>query len=699
MVGDVTSPGPQGPVPSPVEGPVPPVLSQVEGSSVEGGSAEAASPQRREEEHLGVGWLVAGRFLLVVVSLVIIFTRQVGRSPWAVLGEPPALLLVGCLPLGLLYLLFLPRVRSRVGFARTQIFVDVAIVILLVYMTGGVDSNLIFLNFGPILAASSLLGLTAGVLCASVSAIGVALVTLAHFLAFLGRSSGLPLVTPAWAPTFPQTSLATPLFLLFEPAPGLVAQAVSFYLVAILSGTLSARLKRSRILNEEILEKLIEGVLTISRDGAVVFLNQRARELLGVGPDEAVTGRPWRGIVPNRLRTLLTPIVEGLLAVGRKGPPEGPPAGPVWDSSFRTARPASPERSRRKRSRGGGAYGRFETTLAADPGIPVEVASSPLTDDRGQLRGVTVIFIDLRERKRMEAALRQAERLEALNQAAAGIAHEIRNPIASIRASAQELLSHLAQSDVHRDARSGTGTGVEPGDGPVEGPVPPVPSGVEGSAVEGPVPSAVEGFPAAVPLTGDSLDGRLLRVLMLESDRLNHIVSDFLAYARLRQPSLARVSLSETLTDVVLLLSKQAGPGHQVRWDCPADLAVQADREQLTQVLLNLGLNGLEAMPEGGTLRFVARGPSPGTDDSLVIAVSDEGQGLPAEEAQRIFEPFFTTKAQGTGMGLAVSKRIVEAHGGRITASANTRGDRGGQALGTRFRVELPVADPGPSGE
>jgi two-component system sensor histidine kinase PilS (NtrC family) len=299
------------------------------------------------------------------------------------------------------------------------------------------------------------------------------------------------------------------------------------------------------------------------------------------------------------------------------------------------------------------------------------VVTSPLTDERGRLRGANVIFIDLSERRRMEAALRQAERLEALHQAAAGIAHEIRNPIASIRASAQELLA---------EAQSGAPTPPPTQRGRVGGE-----AGAAAAAAAGPKPSGR-------PL----LRERLLRVLLLESDRLNSIVTDFLAYARIRPPASETFPLSEVLERVALLLEKQASPRHHITVQCPGDLQVEADREQLVQVFLNLGLNALEAMTDGGTVTFQAqRQPGPGVAGSwVVVSVSDEGPGIAAERTERIFEPFFTTKAQGTGMGLPVVRRIVEAHGGWLTVT-NRPGPQAGAdpsspVTGAVFRVELP---------
>ena len=635
-----------------------------------------------EEATRTLGWLIALRFLLVVVGLAIVTTRRAGQPGFLLALDPPTLVLLACLPLNLVYWGLCRRVArpalpaaaepdgpqpagdsgprgglgrsgaSLAAFIRVQTILDVAIVTVLVYLTGGVGSNLIFLYFGPILAASSLLGLPASLLAASFSAIAVSLVTLVHFFASV-QGVSLPLVTEAWRPDFPATARAVPFALLYDPPPGLLTQAVSFYLVAVLSGTLAGRLRQLRIASAGILERLQEGVLTVDARGRVVTTNRRARELLGVPAARLVVGRPWQDVVPPQLHQ---PLARAFAALASRDRSLAPSAGgrqdqPVQPAHFETSLAPAGEAAP------GGAGEPVPTERAAS--IPVQVVSSPLTDERGRLRGANVIFIDLSERKRMEAALRQAERLEALHQAAAGIAHEIRNPIASIRASAQELLSECQ-------------------------------SGAPAPAAAG--PSA----PAPQPPGRPSLRERLLRVLLLESDRLNSIVTDFLAYARIRPPAAESFPLSEVLERVALLLEKQASPRHHVTVACPGDLSVDADREQMVQVFLNLGLNALEAMSDGGTVTFQAE-RRPGSRAGLsevVVSVSDEGAGIPAGQAERIFEPFFTTKARGTGMGLPVVKRIVEAHGGRITV-ANRRGTEAGAGpsslvRGALFRVELP---------
>ncbi len=185
----------------------------------------------------------------------------------------------------------------------------------------------------------------------------------------------------------------------------------------------------------------------------------------------------------------------------------------------------------------------------------------------------------------------------------------------------------------------------------------------------------------------------LFGVLRKETNRLNHILTDFLAYARPREVALAPVNVRAFLEGVAAVVKQnEAAAGKTVAVtvrDLPEE--VPFDGDQMEQVLINIGINGLQAMGDGGVLRFEARGevapanlPYGGLRGLvLVFEVSDTGKGLPPEMRDRIFEPFFTTKKKGTGLGLAIARRFVDAHGGVIVVDS-------APGNGTRFLIYLP---------
>jgi two-component system sensor histidine kinase PilS (NtrC family) len=253
-----------------------------------------------------------------------------------------------------------------------------------------------------------------------------------------------------------------------------------------------------------------------------------------------------------------------------------------------------------------------------------------LRDAGGEKRGVIAVFTDLTEVVEMRERVRKADRLAAVGELAAGIAHELRNPLASISGSIEVLAGELE-------------------------------------------------------LGGE--DRRLMDLITRESDRLDRIISDFLEYARLRPPSRASVAIDTVLEEVLVLLRNNApkSEGVDIRLARRGNLPeVRADDEQMRQVFMNLGVNSCEAMRGGGTLEIVAE---PVGGDWVRVAFRDTGPGIDPELVGRLFEPFFTTKEGGTGLGLALANRIVEAHGGRIEYRARARG-------GAEFMIMLPTGNP-----
>lgn len=220
--------------------------------------------------------------------------------------------------------------------------------------------------------------------------------------------------------------------------------------------------------------------------------------------------------------------------------------------------------------------------------------------------------------------MKRAERLFALGQLSAGLAHEVRNPLASIAGAAGIL---------QRNRRL------------------------------------------------ESKEAECLVIISKECQRLNHLVEHFLAFARPREPRYQSVEISP-LIDSVLELATHAVNGKPITLHKEAGTAgaIECDPELLQQVLLNLVINSMQAMPEGGEVVVSAR-PREGR---VVIQVQDEGCGVSTSDRDKIFDPFFTTKETGTGLGLSVAHKIVEQHGGILTAEANP-------TRGMTFSVQLPV--------
>jgi two-component system sensor histidine kinase PilS (NtrC family) len=257
--------------------------------------------------------------------------------------------------------------------------------------------------------------------------------------------------------------------------------------------------------------------------------------------------------------------------------------------------------------------------------VPVLMTFSTLRSAAGNLLGLVAACEDLSTIRRMEARMRQADRLASLGRMSANIAHEIRNPLASMTGAIEAL---TANSSVAHDDRA-----------------------------------------------------RLTEIVMRESDRLNSILSDFLAYARPRPLSVERIDVAGVLEEVLMLLEHRPLPPNvkAVRM-FEAPLWAHADPNALRQALWNLCLNALDAMPDGGELTVGAT-LLPAT---LQLSVADTGGGIAPGDLPLIFEPFYSTKAEGSGLGLALVHRIVRDHDGDV----EVRTDR---QTGTVFTLTLPL--------
>lgn len=271
--------------------------------------------------------------------------------------------------------------------------------------------------------------------------------------------------------------------------------------------------------------------------------------------------------------------------------------------------------------------------------IPVGMNVNHVTAPDGQIMGAIAIFTDLTREKEMSKRVRDSDRLAAIGELAASIAHEIRNPLASIRGSVEMLADDL-------------------------------------------------------DLAGDQAE--LLALVLKESGRVNTIINDFLAYSRVRPTSRRRFSGLEFRDEISLQIRQHvAAKNGNIRLHCdlqPEDLDVVADPGQLTQMTLNLVINACEAMKYEGDLRLSLRLLAAGTSQELVV--SDNGPGVDEGIKEDLFTPFATTKETGTGLGLSIVQRIANAHGGDVRVETTPGG-------GTTFRVRWPVVhvdqDPRPA--
>jgi signal transduction histidine kinase len=344
---------------------------------------------------------------------------------------------------------------------------------------------------------------------------------------------------------------------------------------------------------------LRNGVIAVTSDGRVAVMNEVAYRILGMAPRTTDIGRQYGEVLkhePDIIR-----MVTGAFELSHL-----------------------PNRAEL----------RLKTT-----GKVIGYTLSQVLDIHGRVTGATLFFKDLTRVEQLEERERLRDRLAALGEMAAAIAHEVKNPLAGIEVMAGLLKRQLTDSP---DAQT------------------------------------------------------ILADIIKEAKMANAIVLEVLEFVRPIRLQVERVSLADAIRDAVTL-SESHGPRAGVRVDVslPADLpAIQGDPHQLKQIVTNLLINAYEAMNGKGAVGIAAtilpEDDLPGGGENtagpmIQVEVTDDGPGMPPEVLDKIFSPFFTTKPQGSGLGLAIVRKIVDAHDGRIDVSA-TPGE------GTRFRVTLPVS-------
>ncbi len=274
---------------------------------------------------------------------------------------------------------------------------------------------------------------------------------------------------------------------------------------------------------------------------------------------------------------------------------------------------------------------------ASSSPLPVNAYTTPIFSKGGNQNGAVMIIRDLSRIKELEDTLRRADRLSMLGTLAAGLAHEIKNPLGGIKGAAQLLSMELSEENSLLD---------------------------------------------------------YTRIMVKEVERINFIIEELMDLSNPREPEIGDVDLTKTLNDIVLL-QKEATRGQNIQFKMKLDPSippVQGDEGLLTRLFLNLIKNAREAITHEGEVvietKIVASyhmtGPNRRSSPMVGISISDTGCGIEKDQLDRIFTPYFTTKSKGSGLGLAISQKIIEDHNGLLKIDS-TPGE------GTTFTISLPL--------
>jgi two-component system, NtrC family, sensor histidine kinase PilS len=526
-------------------------------------------------------YLMLFRVGLVTLLLIATAAAEVAAGP-AEPTSPVMAALFGLIAvtygLTIVYAVLLSRTERLRLLGSTQVALDLLSTSVLVHLTGGVESVFVFLYLLAIVGAATVLS-RRGAIASTAAA-----VLLYGTQVALRRTEVLPLYGQ------PLVALS-----LREVARNLAVYAVAFAATGALASRLAVELRRAdeRIasqvvrlddlatLHADVIRCLTSGLITLTEDGRVVTFNAAAAEIVGVDA-EATTGRPLGELMPE-----LEPLLSKLSPEGSLRREEVPHRGP--DGAERV----------------------------------LGVTVTPLVDAKQQTLGRIVNFTDLTELRRMQEVAQKSERLAAVGRLAAGVAHEIRNPLAAISGSI-ELLSTA-------------------------------PSGAQEST-------------------------ELMGIVLREVERLNALITELLEFARPRRTDPQHLDVGATLAEMLRVFENDKRlASARVELSAPEPVWVDADAGQLRQLIWNLLRNAAEASPQGAPISVEVTAEP---ETWARITVRDRGPGISDENRARIFEPFFSTKEGGTGLGLATVHRIVEEHHGLIEVE---RPQGGGTAFTVRL--------------
>ena len=538
-----------------------------------------------------LSWVYLGRLCLAVAAFLAVLLAWKDADPGTTLTATLVLLAALVFTAGSFWYSHLSRrATPEKGFLYAQVVFDALLVTGVIHLSGGVESAFAPLYILVICAAAVLLPMLGGIL--------VGLLASVLYFADVALTAPHALVDGA-----------------------VVLQTVLFATVALVTGYLGDRLRQTgveieselrllRVSRDDILASINTGILTVDGQGRLVYMNPAAVELLRLDP------QVWVG----------RPVLEALDGVAHG-------LGSILRRSIETRK----------------AIRRSETSAAREGGTILGVSTTLVERADSAAPAVNAIFQDITERMRMEALRRRAERLEAVAELSASLAHEIKNPLASIRSAVEQL----------------TGEGIDPEDKEV-----------------------------------------LERLVVRESDRLSRLLAEFIDFARVRVQEAEAVRLREVVGNAVeMVRAHPDSSGRTLRLHLPdgPGPAVRGDEDILHRAVANLVLNAAQWAGEGGeveveldTLQSDVLAPELGISELVRIRVSDTGPGIPPEDADHVFDPFFTARPGGTGLGLALVQRAADVHGGTVFVD-RARSAPGEGATFVVYLPLLPLHEPEPS--
>jgi len=535
---------------------------------------------------LKIKWLSIIRIIVATIILGSITILQIKQTQASLF--PFYTLIAIIYLLTVLYGFIIRFNPNPVFFAYTQIIGDIIIETALIFYTGGIRSPFSFTYIITIITASIILSRKSSIIVATLNSLTYISLLSLQFTGLL---------------KFPQIYVSEGIQLnLPYVSYTLFANIFAFYLIAFLCGHL-AELQRKvdkelktkdgniaqlQTFNENILQSMSSGLIVTDLSGKIRLMNRSAVRILAPSPLKQNNGQRFWNQIFHPLK------IEKLFLQMKK---------------------------QKKNSL------RLDTLITKDKQkIPLGITISFLKTPRGEAEGLITNFQDLTDLKKMEEQVKQAEMLATIGQMSASMAHELRNPMASIKGSVQFLNDELHLDQNHQ---------------------------------------------------------RLMEIILKESDRLNMIITDFLDYAKPKPPTKEKCPIPDLVQETIILIqnNQEFRKDIKIITDVPPSLPpIEADPGQIKQVFWNLAINACQAMPGGGILQLRIRQDG---DNFLLIEFADTGLGIAVDKIKKLFHPFYTTKEKGMGLGLSIAYRIIEEHMGKIEVIS-------APGEGSNFKVFLP---------
>ncbi|MFH1231401.1 MAG: ATP-binding protein [Planctomycetota bacterium] len=564
-------------------------------------------------------WILFERLIIAIFALGAVLIYQLPFKE-AIFSSPRFLaayiiLTIVCFS-NIIYLILLKIVRQKLKLiAILQIAIDILLVSSLAYCTGGSASVFVSLYFALILSANILISGRTGLLFATISTILLAIITIIYSFSAAGHFT-LPLLSPDYV-----KETAQGFRFIF---PYLFFFTLIIHFVAYSVGRLVSALNYERLLKTKILHDMISGIIVLSPEGKILYVNPMAQQMLGVN-----INYDFPDIQKNKIT--LFQFLDKAVKLDK-----------TQKEKFLEFTHLSLTQNSLK-------TGNIPVVIKTMPvnnedGLLLDVKAAILKSDTDRLDGNVIILDNVTSKKKLDEIYKQSEFLKSLQEMSMSIAHEIRNPLTSIRSAVQELSRQL-QVNISED------------------------------------------------------QSKLIKMVIKESERLNNLTSNFMDFAKERMPVIKKVDIVDIINEIILLIRQTNPQGIEIKLDLPqSKLFCDIDSEQIKQVIYNIVLNAIHASNEihetDGSRTdnvisikvYSSSNPLPqisGQKTGVIIEIADKGKGIATQNIQRVFEPFFTTKPDGFGLGLSIAKRIIENHQGNINIESEI-------GKGTKISIWLP---------